>query len=195
MVDVCSHHLTIEGISVLNEGFLTLGVGGLVGLSQIPPGLLSNVSLLEGLCKGSHRHVLPFALAPVVLLHHHSSFQSQNIYFDSETSSLHCKSKLTNAWDSENAFLHWGDVLGKLEHGEDAKLGSSRLASSCSDSLLHQPCGGHVELDARCTTAKILVLCGQTLGSNVVVKQVQLNVHLDLMTCTRKLVTIIKRSM
>ena len=70
VVAVClTHHLTIEGISVLNEGFLTLGVGGLVGLSQIAPGLLSNLSLLKGLCKGSHRHVLPFALAPVVLLH------------------------------------------------------------------------------------------------------------------------------
>ncbi len=66
---VLTRHLTIERISVLNEGFLTLGVGGLVGLSQIPPGLLSNLSLLKGLCKGSHRHVLPFALAPVVLLH------------------------------------------------------------------------------------------------------------------------------
>ena len=99
VVDVClTHHLTIEGISVLDEGFLTLGVGGLVRLSQIPAGLLSNLGLLEGLCEGSHRHVLPFALAPVVLLHHNSSFQSQNVYFDSEASSLHWKSKLRNAW-------------------------------------------------------------------------------------------------
>ncbi len=38
--------------------------------------------------------------------------QSRNIYFNSETSSLHWKPKLRNAWDSEKAFLHGGDVLG-----------------------------------------------------------------------------------
>ncbi len=40
------------------------------------------------------------------------SFQSRTGYSYSKTSSLHWKSKLRNAWDSTNAFLHWGDVLG-----------------------------------------------------------------------------------
>ncbi len=60
--------LTIQGVFVLDEGFLTLGVGCLIRLRQAAPGGLSHFCLVKGFGKTYHRHVLPFALAPVVLL-------------------------------------------------------------------------------------------------------------------------------
>ncbi len=57
-----------ECILVRDEGFLTLGVGCLIGLRQAAPGGLSHLCLVKGFGKTYHRHVLPFALAPVVLL-------------------------------------------------------------------------------------------------------------------------------
>ena len=61
---------TVESIFVLDQDLFTLGVGGMVGLLQSPPGLLGNLGLLECLGKAHHWHVLPLlALAFVVLLH------------------------------------------------------------------------------------------------------------------------------
>ncbi len=46
---------------------------------------------------------------------HCSSFQSRNVYFNSETSSLHWNLNSGTPWDSKNAFLHCVDVL-ELTH-------------------------------------------------------------------------------
>ena len=62
--------LTSESVCVLDQGLLTLGVGCLIGLCQGAPGGLGNVSLVKCLGEASYRHILPFALALIVLLHH-----------------------------------------------------------------------------------------------------------------------------
>ena len=70
MLKLNSHgrNLTIQGILVLNERLLTLRVWRLVGLCQSAPGALGHLSLVEGLGKPYHWHVLPLTLASVVLL-------------------------------------------------------------------------------------------------------------------------------
>ena len=65
--------LTIEGIFVLYEGLVTLGVGSLVGLCQSAPHPLGILGLLKGPGKGRHWHILPAAVAFVVLLRHNNS--------------------------------------------------------------------------------------------------------------------------
>lgn len=60
--------VTIEGISMLYKGLIALGVGGHVGLRKLGCSLLGHMCLLEGLCEAGYRHVLPLALASVVLL-------------------------------------------------------------------------------------------------------------------------------
>ena len=67
---ICSAQvLTIQSVSVLYEGLLTLGIGRFIWLGQLLAGPLGHVSLVEGLGETGHRHVLPVALALVVLLH------------------------------------------------------------------------------------------------------------------------------
>ena len=51
-----------------DEGLFTLLVGRFVGLLQVFPASLGNLSLLKGLSKGSHWNVLVLVLAFVVLL-------------------------------------------------------------------------------------------------------------------------------
>jgi len=66
--DIYCQPLTVQGILVRDEGFLTLGVGCLIGLRQAAPGGLGHLCLVKGFGKTYHWHVFPFALAPVVLL-------------------------------------------------------------------------------------------------------------------------------
>ncbi len=66
--DMDCQALTVQCILVRDEGFLALGVGCLIGLCQAAPGGLSHLCLVKGFGKAYHWHVLPFALAPVVLL-------------------------------------------------------------------------------------------------------------------------------
>ena len=54
---------------MLYEGLLALGIGGLIWLGQLLTGPLGHVSLLEGLGEAGNWHVLPAALALVILLH------------------------------------------------------------------------------------------------------------------------------
>lgn len=73
--------LTIQSVLVLNESLLTLRVWRLVGLCQSAPGALGHLSLVEGLGKPYHWHVLPLALASVVLLQHaiKQKIKNQNV--------------------------------------------------------------------------------------------------------------------
>lgn len=57
---------------------------------------------------GGHVHSFMFIAGAIWCTCTYSSFQSQNDYFWSETSSPHWKIKLRNAW---NAFLHCGGVF------------------------------------------------------------------------------------
>ena len=54
---------------MLYKSLIALGVWGNIGLRKLACILLSHMCLLEGLGEAGHRHVLPLALASVVLLH------------------------------------------------------------------------------------------------------------------------------
>ena len=69
--------LTWQGIVMSDQGLFTLLVGGLVGLFQVLPTLLGNVSLLESFSKVGHRHILVLSLAFEVLLHTTSHLQQR----------------------------------------------------------------------------------------------------------------------
>ena len=52
-----------------DEGLFTVLVGRLVGLFQVLPVPLGNLSLLEGISEGSNWNILVLVLAFVILLH------------------------------------------------------------------------------------------------------------------------------
>ena len=59
---------TCQSVGLGDQGFLTLGIMGNIGLCQTALCLLSHLGLLESLGKAGHRHVLPLLLASEVLL-------------------------------------------------------------------------------------------------------------------------------
>ncbi len=59
--------------------------------------------LLQGVCWS--------VLYTAYVCHHSSALSNPQTLSNSETSSLHCKSKLKYTWGQSNALLHCGDVL------------------------------------------------------------------------------------